>query len=143
MKIKRLTQTAVLPSRATAESAGYDLSADLAQPVELAPGETVRICTGVAVALPQGTAGLVFGRSGLGSKHGIVPANAVGVIDADYRGELMVYLTNHSSRSYTILPGERVAQLVVVPVLTPELELVEELDSTQRGESGFGSSGRM
>lgn len=97
--------------------------------------------TGVAVALPAGTVGLVFGRSGLGVRHGIVPANAVGVIDADYRGELMVGLRNQGSTPYMVQPGERIAQLVVVPVLTPELEPVPDLGETARGENGFGSTG--
>ncbi len=141
MKIKLLTDTARLPRRITDGSAGYDLSADLTQPEEIAPGEVRMLRTGVAVALPAGTVGLVFGRSGLGVRHGIVPANAVGVIDADYRGELMVGLRNQGSTPYMVQPGERIAQLVVVPVLTPELEPVPDLGETARGENGFGSTG--
>ncbi|MBS4786022.1 MAG: dUTP diphosphatase [Clostridiales bacterium] len=141
MKIKLLTNTARLPRRTTDGSAGYDLSADLIQPEEIAPGEVRMLRTGVAVALPAGTVGLVFGRSGLGVRHGIVPANAVGVIDADYRGELMVGLRNQGSVPYMVQPGERIAQLVVVPVLTPELEPVPDLGETARGENGFGSTG--
>lgn len=141
MKIKLLTDTARLPRRTTDGSAGYDLSADLIQPEEIAPGEVRMLRTGVAVALPAGTVGLVFGRSGLGVRHGIVPANAVGVIDADYRGELMVGLRNQGSTPYMVQPGERIAQLVVVPVLTPELEPVPDLGETARGENGFGSTG--
>ena len=141
MKIKLLTDTARLPRRITDGSAGYDLSADLTQPEEIAPGEVRMLRTGVAVALPAGTVGLVFGRSGLGVRHGIVPANAVGVIDADYRGELMVGLRNQGSTPCMVQPGERIAQLVVVPVLTPELEPVPDLGETARGENGFGSTG--
>ena len=141
MKIKLLTDTARLPRRITDGSAGYDLSADLTQPEEIAPGEVRMLRTGVAVALPAGTVGLVFGRSGLGVRHVIVPANAVGVIDADYRGELMVGLRNQGSTPYMVQPGERIAQLVVVPVLTPELEPVPDLGETARGENGFGSTG--
>ncbi|MPN20768.1 Deoxyuridine 5'-triphosphate nucleotidohydrolase [bioreactor metagenome] len=106
------------------------------------PGETAVLPTGLAVALPEGSVGLVFGRSGLGIRHGIVPANAVGVIDADYRGEILVGLTNHSAEPYIIVPGDRIAQLVVVPVLTPPIEEVENLSETVRGEGGFGSTGK-
>lgn len=143
MKIKRMRESAVLPTRATAQSAGYDLCADLDAPLTLAQGEIQVVKTGVAVALPAQTVGLIFGRSGLGVRHGIVPANAVGVIDADYRGELMVGLVNHGPAPYVIQPQERIAQLVVVPILTPDLEEVEVLDDTARGAQGFGSSGRQ
>lgn len=142
MKIKRMTDTATLPTRATELSAGYDLYADLAEPLTIFPGCVEMVHTGVAVALPPRTAGLVFGRSGLGVRHGIVPANAVGVIDADYRGELMVGLFNHGDTPYTVQPQERIAQLVVTPILTPELQEVEELEETARGSQGFGSTGR-
>ena len=135
MLIKRFTETAVLPRRATEGSAGYDLSADQ-------PGESKLLPTGIGVALPPQTAGLVFGRSGLGARHGIVPANAVGVIDWDYRGEIKVPLRNQGSEPYTVHPGERIAQMLVVPVLTPELTLTDDLGSSERGEKGFGSSGR-
>ena len=94
------------------------------------------------MVLPPQTAGLVFGRSGLGAKYGIVPANAVGVIDWDYRGEIKVPLRNQGSEPYTVQPGERIAQMLVVPVLTPELTLTDDLGSSERGEKGFGSSGR-
>ena len=131
MLIKRFSETAVLPRRATEGSAGYDLSADLAAPEVIRPGESKLLPTGIGVALPPQTAGLVFGRSGLGAKHGIVPANAVGVIDWDYRGEIKVPLRNQGSEPYT-----------VVPVQTPELTLTDDLGSSERGEKGFGSSGR-
>ena len=135
MLIKRFTETAVLPRRATEGSAGYDLSADLSQPEVIQPGESKLLPTGIGVALPPQTAGLVFG-------HGIVPANAVGVIDWDYRGEIKVPLRNQGSEPYTVQPGERIAQMLVVPVLTPELTLTDDLGSSERGEKGFGSSGR-
>ena len=142
MLIKRFSETAVLPCRATEGSAGYDLSADLAAPEVIRPGESKLLPTGIGVALPPHTAGLVFGRGGLGAKHGIVPANAVGVIDWDYRGEIKVPLRNQGSEPYTVQPGERIAQMLVVPVQTPELTLTDDLGSSERGEKGFGSSGR-
>ena len=142
LKIQRLTPTAVLPERATGQSAGLDLRADIGQAVTLPPGGASVFPPGLAIALPEGTVGLVFGRSGLGIKHGIAPSNAVGVIDADYRGEVRVGLTNHSDKPYTIEPGERIAQLVVTPVLLPEIAEVSSLDETARGAGGFGSTGR-
>ena len=142
MLIKKFTPTARLPQRATDGSAGYDLCADLPAPLPIAPGQVQMVHTGIGVALPPGTAGLVFGRSGLGVHAGIVPANAVGVIDADYRGELMVGLRNQSAHPYTVQPGERIAQLLVVPVLAPELKLVDDLWETARGLGGFGSTGK-
>ena len=142
MLIKRFRETAVLPRRATDGSAGYDLSADLDAPVTIAPGESRLLPTGIGVVLPEQTAGLVFGRSGLGARYGIVPSNAVGVIDWDFRGEIRVPLRNQSAEPYTVQPGERIAQMVIVPVLTPELTLTDDLGSTARGENGFGSSGR-
>ena len=121
--VKRLTPTARLPERATAGSAGYDLFADLPEPVVIRPGETALIGTGIAAALPgRETVGLVFARSGLGVRHGIIPANAVGVIDSDYRGEWKVGLYNHSQQPYTVRPGDRIAQLVISPVLLPQAE---------------------
>ena len=98
--------------------------------------------TGLAIAVPRGYAGLVFARSGLGCKRGLAPANKVGVIDADYRGQVHVALLNHSGEPQTIYPGDRIAQLLIIPVLTPEMEEVAELDETARGEGGFGSTGR-
>lgn len=141
--VKKLRDTAVLPSRATPGSAGYDLCADLPSPLVIHPQEIVKIPTGIAIAIPDGRAvGLIYARSGLASKHGIAPANCVGVIDSDYRGELLIPLTNHSPRAYVIEPGDRVAQLVLAPVYLPELREVEDLDPTSRGEGGFGSTSR-
>ena len=131
------------PSRGTEGSAGLDLRACLDEPVIIAPRQLVRIPTGIAVALPGPEyVALVFARSGLGIKHGVSLSNGVGVIDSDYRGEIQVGLTNLSDTLYTVQPGDRIAQLVVTPVVTPELEIVEELEDTERGTGGFGSTGR-
>ena len=131
------------PSRATAGSAGLDLRACLDEPLTIAPRQLARIPTGVAIALPGPEyAALIFARSGLGVKHGISLSNGVGVIDSDYRGEIQVGLTNLSDAHYTIQPGDRIAQLVVTPVVVPAVEIVEELEDTGRGTGGFGSTGR-
>ena len=143
LMIKLLRQGAKAPTRATAGSAGYDLYACLEKPLCIAPGEAVGVPTGFAMALPDsGCVGLVYARSGLAIKHGLVPQNCVGVIDSDYRGEVLVALRNQSAAAYTVAPGERIAQMLVVPVLTPELTLTDDLGSSERGEKGFGSSGR-
>ena len=131
------------PSRGTSGSAGLDLRACLEEPVIISPRQLMRIPTGIAVALPGPEyVALVFARSGLGIKHGISLSNGVGVIDSDYRGEIQVGLTNLSDLPYTIQPGDRIAQLVVTPVVAPEPEVVEELEDTDRGAGGFGSTGR-
>ncbi len=142
LQIKRVRDEAVLPQRATDGSAGLDLRACTTDETCIMPGDTAVLPTGLAVALPEGSVGLVFGRSGLGIRHGIVPANAVGVIDTDYRGEILVGLANHSAEPYIIVPGDRIAQLVIVPVLTPPIVEVENLSETARGEGGFGSTGK-
>lgn len=141
MEVKRLHPKATLPLRATDGSAGYDLAACLEEPLLIPHGETRLVPTGIAIALPRGMGGFLFGRSGLGVKHGIAPANAVGVIDWDYRGELLVGLRNSSAIDYTLQPGDRIAQLVLLPVSTPALCPVEELGETARGAGGFGSTG--
>lgn len=143
LPIKKLREGAVIPQRATAQSAGLDLCACIDSPLTIKAGETTVIPTGLAVALPENTVGLIFGRSGLGVKHGLAPANAVGVIDSDYRGELLVGMHNHSDKDYTAAPGERIAQLVVMPVFFPEVREADSLDETSRGEGGFGSTGRV
>lgn len=131
------------PQRATAGSAGMDLSACIEEDIILSPRQLVRIPTGIAIALPGPEyVALVYARSGLGIKHGIALSNGVGVIDSDYRGEIQVGLTNLSDKPYTIHPGDRIAQLVVTPVVLPQLEWVEELDDTERGTGGFGSTGQ-
>lgn len=142
LNIKLVRENAVLPKCATQGSAGYDLSAAIEAPVTVRHGEIAKIPTGVAIALEPGTVALVFGRSGLGFKHGVMPANAVGVIDSDYRGEITVALTCQLQEEYVIEPGERIAQMVIMPVLTPELVLCDQLEDTVRGQGGFGSTGR-
>ena len=132
-----------LPYYASAGAAAMDLHACLDAPVEIAPRALVSIPTGVAIALPSADyVALVFARSGLGIKHGIALSNGVGVIDSDYRGEIRVGLTNLSDVPYTVQPGDRIAQLMVTPVVRPALVQVEELDETQRGTGGFGSTGK-
>ena len=142
IRIKRLREGAQMPTYGTEFSAGADLYACLEQAVTIAPGETVKIPTGIALELPMGTAGLVFARSSLGTKRGLAPANKVGGIDSDYRGELMVMLHNHGKEAQQIAHGERVAQLLVVPVFTPGFVEAEELSATLRGEGCFGSTGK-
>ena len=143
LKVKRLHPKAELPQRATEHSAGYDLCACIVNPMAIPQGGRVMIPTGIAIEIGRpDVAGFVFGRSGLGLRHGIVPANAVGVIDADYRGEIIVALTNHSTKTYWVQPGERIAQLVLLPVFTPPVEECDTLTETERGTGGFGSSGR-
>ncbi|MGI6265097.1 MAG: dUTP diphosphatase [Acutalibacteraceae bacterium] len=142
LKIKRLDERAQIPRRATAGSAGMDLHALLDGPLTLAPGERALIPTGIAIGLPSPeTVGLVFARSGLAVKKGLTLSNAVGVIDSDYTGEVRVGLVNLGQEAYTLQPGERIAQLVVAPVYLPEVEEVAELDATDRGAGGFGSTG--
>lgn len=142
MKWKRLREGAQAPQRQTEGSAGFDLQACIEAPVTLAPGGSYAFPTGIAAEIPQGLVGLIFCRSGLGVKHGVSLPNCVGVIDSDYRGELIVPLRNFGDKAYTIQPGERIAQLVIIPVCLPLLEEAEELSSTQRGTGGFGSTGR-
>ena len=141
-KLKKVRPEAQLPQRQTEGAAGYDLCACLEAPVTLEPGEGFSFPTGFAAEIPQGLAGLVFCRSGLGVKYGVSLPNCVGVIDSDYRGELIVPLRNFGDKPYTVQPGERIAQLVIVPVALPRLEEARELSSTQRGTGGFGSTGR-
>ena len=132
-----------MPSYATPGSAGLDLRAMIAGPQTLAPGETTLVPTGLAIHIEDaGYAAMILPRSGLGHKHGIVLGNLVGLIDSDYQGQLMVSVWNRGSASFTLEPFERIAQLVIVPVLQAEFEIVEAFDSTHRGSGGFGSSGR-
>ncbi len=142
LKIKRLREEAVLPERKTPGSAGYDLCACIGGEFTLEPGELAILPTGLAAEIPEGCAGMIFTRSGLGVKHGVAVANGVGVIDSDYRGEIHVGLRNSSRTPYGIQPGERIAQLIVMPVCLPRVEETETLSETQRGESGFGSTGQ-
>ena len=142
LRVKRLRPSARLLENQTAGSAGYDLHADLDEPVTLLPGQTYPVPTGLAMAIAPGIAGFVFARSGLAIKHGIVPGNCVGVIDSDYRGEVIVGLRNHGAAPFVLASGDRVAQLVLMPVLTPPVQECDQLDETARGAGGFGSTGR-
>lgn len=140
---KRLGNQVPLPAYATGGSAGLDLRACLDEPLEIQPGETRLISTGMAIHLGDpNVAATILPRSGLGHKHGIVLGNLVGLIDSDYQGPLMVSCWNRGKESYTIQPGERIAQLVIVPVLKAQFEVVEEFEQSERGVGGFGSSGR-
>ena len=143
LQVKRTNPYSILPRYATAGAAGMDLSACLLEePITLEPGQRALVPTGIAIALPALHVGLLFARSGLAVKQGIALANGVGVIDSDYRGELRVALFNSSDSDYTIHDGDRIAQLMVLPVVQPQLQFVEELDETARGCGGFGSTGR-
>lgn len=140
--IRLLREGAQMPTYGSAEAAGADLYACLEQEVTIAPGETVMIPTGVAMELPTGLVGLVYARSGLATKRGLAPANKVGVIDSDYRGELLVSLHNHGAVAQTVAPGERLAQLVIAPYVTAQFEVTDTLSDTARGAGGFGSTGK-
>ena len=142
LKIKKLDERAIIPTYGTEYSAGADLYNMGGESVSVAPGETVFIHTGLSIEIPEGYCGLIFARSGLATKRGLAPANKVGVVDSDYRGEWMVALHNHSDKTATVEGGERVAQMVVVPYLKAEFELTDELSETERGAGGFGSTGR-
>lgn len=140
--VKKLKPNAILPTYGSAEAAGADLYACLDAPVTIAPGETAFIPTGLAMELPKGYAGLAYARSGLACKKDLAPANKVGVIDSDYRGEFMIALHNHGREVRVVEHGERIAQLVITPVFTPGFTEVLELSDTQRGAGGFGSTGK-
>ena len=140
--IKKLNDGAVVPTYGTDRSAGADLYALADSDIVIGAGETKLVHTGVAVAIPEGYVGLIYARSGLASKRGLAPANCVGVIDSDYRGELMVALHNHSNANQTVSPGERMAQLVIAPYVKADFETADELDDTLRGSGGFGSTGK-
>lgn len=142
IRVKILREGAKLPTYGSAEAAGADLYACIDAPVTILPGETVFVPTGIALEVPKGCAGLVYARSGLACKRGLAPANKVGVIDSDYRGEINVVLHNHGSQAQTVQNGERVAQLVITPVLQPVYEPAEELSDTARNIGGFGSTGK-
>ena len=142
MNIKKLNEKAIVPTYGSAYAAGADLYACEGGEVTIGAGETRLIHTGIAMEIPEGLVGLIYARSGLASKRGLAPANKVGVIDSDYRGEFMIVLHNHGSQAQTIENGERVAQMVITPVLTPVYEVVEELEDTARGQGGFGSTGK-
>ena len=142
IRVKKLHEKAILPTYGSVEAAGADLYACLDEAVTVLPGETAWIPTGLAMEIPKGCAGLVYARSGLACKKGLAPANKVGVIDSDYRGPVTVVLYNHGSAAQTVCHGERIAQMVITPVLTPAYEETGELSDTGRGQGGFGSTGK-
>lgn len=142
INIKKLNENAIIPTYGSLGAAGADLYALLPDTLTIKPGETVLVGTGIAMEIPEGFVGLVFARSGLSTKKGLAPANKVGVIDSDYRGEIKVPLFNQSPVSQTVENGERIAQIVITPFLGAEFLEVDELDSTIRGTEGFGSTGR-
>lgn len=141
LKFKKTDPRAVVPARSTPGAAGYDMCACLEVPVTIYPGETVMIPTGISMEIPLGVAGLIFPRSGMAAKRGLAPANKVAVIDPDYRGEIFIALLNHGKVHQVIQPGDRIAQMLFVPYFAPELEEVETLSETERGDGGFGSTG--
>ena len=140
MNIKKLNENATVPTYGSVSAAGADLYA--CEAVTVASGETVLVHTGIAMAIPEGYVGLIFARSGLATKRDLAPANKVGVIDSDYRGEIMVALHNHGKADQAIEAGERIAQIVFTPYVAADFSVVEELDTTDRGAGGFGSTGK-
>ena len=142
IRVKILREGAKLPTYGTAEAAGADLYACLEAPVTIAPGGSAFLPTGVALEVPKGCAGLIYARSGMACKRGLAPANKVGVVDSDYRGEITVVLYNHGSQPQTVENGERIAQFIITPVLTPAYETAEDLTDTVRNRGGFGSTGK-
>ena len=142
VKIQKLNKNAKIPVYGSEYAAGADLYACLDFPVNIAPGRTKVIPTGIALELPVGYAGLIYARSGLATKQGLAPANKVGVVDCDYRGEVMVALHNHSQETRTVNSGDRIAQLVLTPYITAVFEEAKDLSSTARGAGGFGSTGK-
>lgn len=143
IKIKRLTDTAKIPTHGSCEAAGYDLYSDNNEPVNILPGESKALFTGIAMEIPQGFFGAVYARSGLATKRGLRPPNCVGVIDSDYRGNIGVALRNDTDKMQTIVPHERVAQIVIQPCLQIEFLETNELSDTERGTRGFGSTGKQ
>ena len=141
LKLMRVREGAIIPKQATAGSAGYDLCACMDVPQTIEPGERCVFPSGLAAEIPAGTAGFVFTRSGLGIKKGIHVTNGVGVIDSDYRGEIQIGLHNLSAEPYTVQPGERIAQMIIMPYFAPVIEEVTSLTETDRGAGGFGSTG--
>ncbi len=142
IRVKKLKENAILPTYGTADAAGADLYACLDESIVVKPGESAFVPTGLAMEIPKGFAGLIYARSGLACKRGLAPANKVGVIDSDYRGEFIVVLHNHGAAAQEITHGERIAQLVITPVFTPGFAEVRELTNTHRAAGGFGSTGK-
>ena len=142
VKIKKLNENAIIPTRGSNQAAGYDLYACVDTPVNIPAHCTEKIPTGLAIEIPDGYFGGIFARSGLATNHGLRPSNCCGVVDSDYRGNVIVALHNDTNEEKLIMPGERIAQLVVLPYLPIIFEEVEELTDTERGDSGFGSTGK-
>lgn len=142
IRVKCLRPNAKLPTYGSLDAAGADLYACIDEDIQIGPGKSVFVPTGLAMEIPKGYAGLIYARSGLACKRDVAPANKVGVIDSDYRGEFIVVLHNHGQQVQTISNGERIAQLVITPVITPGFTQVEELNDTQRAAGGFGSTGK-
>lgn len=143
LQVRLLSPNISIPEYATDGSAGMDICASVEEVTEIAPGQIVRIPTGIAIALPdRDYVALICARSGLAVRHGIALANGVGVIDSDYRGEIVVGLINQSDRIYAVEPGERIAQMLIVPICRPQIEICDFLDTTERAAGGFGSTGR-
>ena len=142
IRVKRLQEKAVLPTYGSEGAAGADLYACLEEDVLILPGQSVFVPTGLAMEIPRGYVGLIYARSGLACKKGLAPANKVGVIDSDYRGEFIVVLYNHGAESQIIKHADRIAQLVITPVLTPAFHEVDDLTDTERSAGGFGSTGK-
>lgn len=143
VKIKKLNDRAIIPAKGSQQAAGYDLYACAEKDVVIAPHSTIKIGTGISMAIPEDYFGAVFARSGLSAKQGLRPANCVGVIDSDYRGEVIIALHNDSETEKRINKNERIAQLVVMPYLSVEFQEMDELDDTERGSGGFGSTGKL
>ena len=141
VKIQKLRENAVIPTRGSEKAAGYDLYAAIPEDIYILPYTTMKIKTGLAMELPDDTFGAIFARSGLATKQGLRPANCVGVCDSDYRGEYMVALHNDTDTVQVVVPGEKIAQLILLPFLPIEFNMVDELSETERGEDGFGSTG--
>ena len=141
VRFKKINPNASIPTYGSSYAAGCDLSACIDQAISIPPHTTIKVPTGLAIELPKNTVGLIYARSGMATKRHLAPANKVGVIDADYRGEIIVALHNHSEEAQTIEVGERIAQLVVAPFYHVEFEEVDKLSETVRGEGGFGSTG--
>ena len=142
VRVKKVSNTAILPSRGSSSAAGYDLYADLPEEIQIRPHETVTVDTGLQFELPEGYFAGIFARSGIAAREGLRPANCVGICDSDYRGNYMVALHNDSNEVRTVKVHEKIAQMIVMPYMMLEFEEAEELSTTARGEGGFGSTGK-
>lgn len=142
VNVKKTNEYAKIPTKGSEKSAGYDLYACINKPILIKPNETVLVNTGISMELPNGTFGAIFPRSGISVKRGLAPANKVGVCDSDYRGEYKVALHNHSNKTQWVNPGERIAQLIIMPYINVNFNEVDKLSKTNRGDGGFGSTGK-